>query len=192
MSIRDILPDFGNALHQARLQRNVACVLACVVLVVCVFLSITLSLQDTKIVVVPPGNFTKFTVGSHSASASYVYPWVRSVLEMRMSKSSENALEQSASFLRFVAPSQVSAMRTQLKVEDKQYKRLGIITDFKITDVSIDTAAQVASVSGVMKRWIGDSERQDDERLKVSIGYRVTLGQPFVVTGFEINKGDAG
>lgn len=169
--------NYLSGMKEHGLLRFVILILTLGMLVEGIFI-ITLSRQQ-RIVLVPPGisEAGKSWVSEKNASPEYLEQMTLFLLPLVADFHPRNIDAQLPFFLRFVAPEQYGAVKTQLASQAERARRNDLSQVFYIQQVEVKETT--ARATGIIRRWVGKSQTSE-EVVTYEVQYEIRGGRPFV------------
>lgn len=169
--------NYLSGMKEHGLLRFVILILTLGMLVEGIFI-ITLSRQQ-RIVLVPPGisEAGKSWVTGKNASPEYLEQMTLFLLPLVADFHPRNIDAQIPFFLRFVAPEQYGAVKTQLASQSERARRNDLSQVFYIQQVEVKETT--ARATGIIRRWVGKS-LTSEEVVTYEVQYEIRSGRPFV------------
>ena len=179
-------------LQQARMQhliqyRNGYLILAFISLILNILLVLAIFrlIGHERIVIVPPTINKSFWVTSNQVSPEYLSEMSLFFINLRLNVTASNVASQGELLLRYVAPSNYNAIKTDLLTEAENLKKNHITTAFFPINVDVDTKKLLARVTGDIQSTVGDS-RVPSQHVAYQINYTYSNGRLFVASLEEV------
>jgi conjugal transfer pilus assembly protein TraE len=132
-----------------------------------------------RIILVPPAIEKTMWVTNSKVSPEYLSEMSLFLANLRLNVTASNASQQHELLLRYVAPKNYSAIKTELLTEVENLKKNHITTAFFPTDVEVDGKKTIARVTGHLQSTVGDTHLPF-QKVAYQMTYQYQSGRLFV------------
>lgn len=167
------------------IQRNLAIVIAFILLIIVLLLAICLIRKDTNTILVPFGISDKVIVSSKKPQNSYLEAISRDIISTMLNLQPNNVDYVEKTILSYADGSSYGKLKGQLEQLKKNIVSKKFATTFYINSIYPDNSNMKAVVDGLLSTYFGQKEVARDKK-KYEIKYNYEAGRLHIIGFSEI------